>query len=104
MSYLPEVYTSFKSQFPEIAKAYDDLAVACHDWGPLDQRIRQLIKLGIAVGSNSEGAVKSHTRRALDLGASPEEVRHTVLLALTTIGFPTMIASMKWVDEVIEKR
>jgi alkylhydroperoxidase/carboxymuconolactone decarboxylase family protein YurZ len=32
-----------------------------------------------------------------------EELRHAVLLALTTAGFPTMIAAMKWVDEVIEK-
>jgi hypothetical protein len=26
-----------------------------------------------------------------------------VLVAFTTAGFPTMIAAMKWVDEVIDK-
>jgi AhpD family alkylhydroperoxidase len=103
VNYLPEVYQDFQRQFPEIAKAYDDLAVQCHDWGPLDKRTRQLIKLGIAIGQNSEGAVKSHARRALDTGITAEELRHSVLMALTTAGYPTMIAAMKWVDEVIGK-
>jgi alkylhydroperoxidase/carboxymuconolactone decarboxylase family protein YurZ len=77
--------------------------VKCHASGPLDDRTRRLVKLGIAVGINSEGAVRSHARRALDEGVSPEELRHAVLLGLTTIGFPEMNAALKWVDTVIEK-
>ncbi len=103
MSYLPEIYQEFKQQFPEVAKTYDALAVNCHEWGPLDEKVRRLIKLGIAIGLNSEGGVRSHTRRALDDGISPDELRHAVLLAFTTAGFPTMSAALKWVEEVIEK-
>jgi len=72
-------------------------------WGPLDEKARRLIKLGIAIGLSSEGGVKSHARRALEEGMTAEELRHAVLLAFTTAGFPTMIAAMKWVDEVIDK-
>jgi 4-carboxymuconolactone decarboxylase len=103
VAYLPDIYKEFKQQFPEIAAAYDELAVKCHGWGTLDTKTRRLVKLGIAVGSNSEGGVRSHARRALGEGISPEELRHAVLLGLTTVGFPTMIAAMKWVDEVIDK-
>jgi 4-carboxymuconolactone decarboxylase len=103
MGYLPEIYKEFNKQFPEVAKAYDVLAASCHDWGPLDEKTRQLVKLGIAIGLSSEGAVRSHSRRALQEGISPDELRHAVLMALTTAGFPAMIASMKWVEEVIEK-
>ena len=103
MTYLPDIYKGFKQQFPEIAKAYEELAVKCHSWGPLDGKTRRLIKLGIAIGLSSEGGVRSHARRALEEGATVEELRHAVVLALTTAGFPTMIAAMKWVDEVIEK-
>lgn len=103
MSYLPEVYQEFKHKFPELAKAYDALAASCHQWGPLDEKTRQLIKLGIAIGMGSEGAVRSHARRALAEGVSLEELRHAVLMTLTTAGFPPMIAAMKWVEEVIEK-
>ncbi|TET41868.1 MAG: carboxymuconolactone decarboxylase family protein [Dehalococcoidia bacterium] len=103
MGYLPEIYREFNKQFPEVAKAYDVLAASCHQWGPLDEKTRRLIKLGIAIGLSSEGAVRSHARRALEDGISPDELRHTVLMALTTAGFPTMIASVKWVEEVIKK-
>jgi alkylhydroperoxidase/carboxymuconolactone decarboxylase family protein YurZ len=103
VTYLPDIYKEFKKQFPEIAKAYDELAVRCHGWGPLDKKTRRLIKLGIAIGLSSEGGVRSHARRALEEGITPDELRHAVLVAFTTAGFPTMIAAMKWVDEVIDK-
>lgn len=103
MSYLPEAYQDFKQRFPEIAETYDALAVSCHEWGTLDEKTRRLVKLGIAIGVNSEGAVRSHARRALEEGMSPDELRHAVLMSLTTAGFPTMIAAMKWIEEVIKK-
>lgn len=103
MTYLPDIYKEFKKQFPEIAKAYDELAVKCHDWGPLDEKTKRLTKLSIGIGLSSEGGVRSHARRALEKGMTAEELRHVVLLAFTTAGFPTMLAAMKWVNEVIEK-
>ncbi len=103
MTYLPGIYKEFQQQFPDIAKAYDELALKCHSWGPLDEKTRRLIKLGIAMGLNSEGGVRSHTRRALEEGIAVDEIRHAVLLTFTTAGFPTMIAALKWVEEVIEK-
>ncbi|RPJ73954.1 MAG: hypothetical protein EHM15_06150 [Desulfobacteraceae bacterium] len=44
----------------------------------------------------------SHTRKCLAAGASPEEIFHVVLLALTTTGFPNMIAALRWVDTVLK--
>ena len=37
-------------------------------------------------------------------GATPEEIRHAVLVLTGTIGFPTVAAAMSWVDDVIESR
>jgi alkylhydroperoxidase/carboxymuconolactone decarboxylase family protein YurZ len=45
----------------------------------------------------------SHTRKALETGATKEEIRHAILLALSTTGFPNMIAAMNWANEVLEK-
>jgi 4-carboxymuconolactone decarboxylase len=101
--YLPGVYTDFLGRYPDIGTTYDKLANDCHEGGPLDKKTRRLVKLGIAVGLNSEGGVRSHARRALQEGASPDEIRHVVLLAFTTAGFPSMIAAYKWVEEVISK-
>jgi alkylhydroperoxidase/carboxymuconolactone decarboxylase family protein YurZ len=103
MAYLPDIYKEFRKQFPEVAESYDELAQKCRRWGPLDAKTIRLIKLGVAIGLSSEGGVRSHTRRALQEGIQSEELRHVVLLAFTTTGFPAMIAAMKWVEEVIEK-
>jgi len=103
MDYLPEIYQEFKQKFPEVNTAYDALAASCHQWGPLDKRARRLVKLGITIGLSSEGGVRSHARRALEEGISADELRHAVILAMTTAGFPTMIAAMKCVEEVIKK-
>jgi alkylhydroperoxidase/carboxymuconolactone decarboxylase family protein YurZ len=101
MDHLPEIYIGFKKNFPQIFETYAKLAVSCNKGGPLDEKTREMVKLGIAIGLSSEGAIKSHTRRALALGVTAEGVRHAALMALTTAGFPTSIAAMKWVDEVL---
>jgi 4-carboxymuconolactone decarboxylase len=68
-----------------------------------DKKTSELIKLGMAIGINSEGAIRSHTRRAMREGISTDEIRHVVLLAFTTCGFPHTIAAFKWVEEVLDK-
>ncbi len=104
MAQLPRSYESFKKSYPEIWRAYDRLGGLVHDAGPVDKKDRELIKLAMAIGSRSEGAVQSHTRRALEEGARSEEIYHVVLLGLTTLGFPGTIAAWTWVKDEIEKR
>ena len=51
-----------------------------------------------------EGAVHSHTRRAIEAGCTAEEIRHVVLLAITTLGFPSMMKTLSWVDDILTKK
>jgi len=104
MAQLPKRYTDFLATYPKVAKAYHDLGDACSQAGPLEEKVRALVRLGIAVGRQHEGAVHSHARKALEAGASAKEIRHAVLLSTTTIGFPAMMAALSWVDDVLEKR
>lgn len=99
--YLPDIYVSFRARFPDVAGAQDDLGAALDGAGPLDPRTRRLVKLGIAIGALAEGAVRSNARKALGEGASADEIRHVAVLAVTTAGFPTAIAALGWVDEVL---
>jgi len=101
--YLPKIYENFSSKFPEVIKQFQQLGQTCRAAGPLDAKAQDLIKLGIAVGANSKGAVMSSTRKALESGATAEEITHAVLLALTTTGFPNMIAALGWVEDVLQQ-
>lgn len=98
---IPGRFLRFQQQYPEVSKAYAALGEATQAAGPLDARTRALTKLALAMGARMEGAVHSHTRKALEAGCSAEEVRHVALLATTTLGFPHMMAALSWVDDVI---
>lgn len=99
--HLPGIYVRFRDDYPAVAAALDGLGEAVDGAGPLDERTARLVKLGLAVGGLAEGSVKSNARKALAAGASPEEVRQVAMLAVTTCGFPTAIAGLGWIDEVV---
>jgi len=101
MSKLPKRYTAFIENYPDIGAAYAALGKAVSNSGPLDAKTRELIKIGIAIAGSQEGGTHSHARKALDAGATPEELRHAALQALTTIGFPNMMKGLSWVEDVI---
>lgn len=94
-------FRRFGKAFPDVAAAYTQLGKATQAAGPLDARTRALVKLAIATGAFREGAVHSTAGRALAAGCSPAEVRHVVVLATTALGFPSMMAAMRWVDDVL---
>ena len=81
-------------------QAVEALGEVTQSAGPLNSKTRALVKLAIALGALREGAVHSHTRRALEAGCTPEELRHVVVLAITTIGFPSTMAAMSWVEDI----
>ncbi|MBI5730003.1 MAG: carboxymuconolactone decarboxylase family protein [Ignavibacteriales bacterium] len=101
MSQIPKRFQKFTEDYPQVAKAYEELGDAVHSAGPLDDKTRALIKLAISTGARLEGAVHSHARKALKAGVTKEEMRHAVLLALPTIGLPSMMAAMTWIDDII---
>lgn len=99
--YLPKVYQKFQDRFPAVFEDFKQLGISTREAGPLDEITQNLVKLGIAVGANSRGGVMSNTRKAITAGARADDVRHAVLLAMTTTGFPNMIAALSWVEEVL---
>jgi 4-carboxymuconolactone decarboxylase len=102
--YLPKPFESFSKKFPHILKQHKQLGKSCRQAGPLDDKAQELVKLGIAIGVNSRGGVMSAVRKALAAGATQDEIQHAVLLATTTIGFPSMIDAMEWAKEVMENQ
>jgi alkylhydroperoxidase/carboxymuconolactone decarboxylase family protein YurZ len=102
MGYLPEVYRRFETAYPSVMDAFTRLAESLHDAGPLSPRERRLAKLGIAIGGKSEGAVRSHARKALAEGIETEAVRHVAVLAISTAGYPAAMAAFAWINEVLD--
>jgi len=103
MSKPPPFYAAFRAAQPEVVAAYEALGDAARRAGPLTPGEAALVKLAFAAGARLEGAVHSHTRRALEDGVTPEALRHLALLAITTLGFPQAMAIRSMIEEQLAK-
>ncbi len=104
MSKLPKQYEKLKRRFESYMNAVDNLGKAVKEAGPIDEKTAHLIQLAAAASVKSEGAVHSHTRRALEAGAKPEEIYHALILLTSIIGFPNVSAALSWADDILEKK
>ena len=101
---IPKRFKKFTEEHLDVAKAYEEIGIAVHKAGPLDEKTRALVKIAISTGARLEGAVHSHVRKAIKAGVTMEEMQHAVLLSLPTIGLPSMMASLSWIDDIFEKQ
>ena len=99
---LPSGAAQIARKYPKIWAAYEQLCAACAEAGPFDARTIRLVKLAIAIAAESEGAVHSHTRRALDEGLSKSELLQVALLAIPSIGLAKAVAAMTWIEDILK--
>lgn len=100
---LPKQFLEIKKRHEKFFDAVEELGKVVRQEGPLDEKTAHLIQLAAAATVHSEGAVHSHVRRAIEAGAKPEEIRHAIILLSSTIGFPTVVAALSWVEDIFKK-
>lgn len=100
----PKLYLQLQKQHGEVFDAVEALGKATRGAGPLDDRTAHLVQLAAAAAIRSEGAVHSHVRRAVAAGAGRNEIHHTLVLLVSTIGFPNVVAALSWAEDVLGKK
>lgn len=98
----PGQYQIIQRKYKNVVKSLETLGKAVKAAGPLNRKTSELIQLAAAASIRSEGSVHSHARRAIVAGAKPDEIRHTIVLLTSTIGFPTVSAALSWVEDVLQ--
>ncbi len=96
-------FNTLIQRYPSVFEAHEKLGAELKNAGPLDEKTLQLIQLAAAGAVGSEGAVHSHTRRALAAGASAEEINHALISLISTLGFPRVMAAISWSGDVLNK-
>jgi 4-carboxymuconolactone decarboxylase len=96
----PKWYMALEEKHPQFMNAVQELGRIVKQEGPLDEKTAHLVQLAAAATLRSEGAVHSHTKRALEAGASPGEIHHALILLTSTVGFPTVSAALSWVADI----
>ena len=101
--FLPPLVEQFAKDHPEVWEAYNRLGQVAAKAGPLDAKTERLVKLAIAVGAGLQGAVHSHVRRGLAAGLTRQEMEHVAMLAITTVGWPSALAALSWIDDEMKE-
>ncbi len=96
---LPPTPRKFKEEFPDVWQAFTRLGDECHNAGMLDERMRRLVKIALAIGAGLEGGTHSAVRNALAVGVMPEEIKHIAVLGITTLGFPEAMRALTWIND-----
>jgi alkylhydroperoxidase/carboxymuconolactone decarboxylase family protein YurZ len=85
--------------YPDVWNCFTELADACHDAGPLDEKTRRLVKLALAIGAGTEGGTHSAVRHAREAGITVKEMEHVAMLSVTTVGFPAAGRAFSWIRD-----
>ena len=84
--YKPEVFSDLKRLSEDVMKD-----------GALSTKIKELTAVALSIAAKCEPCVKIHTRRALQLGATEEEIAEIIGVAVLLLGGPADI----WPTEII---
>lgn len=67
---------------PEVMKAFGALAQSASAAGALDAKTKELIALAIGVAVRCDDCIAFHTKAAVNLGATREEIAETLGMAI----------------------
>ena len=98
---MPGAAGDLAEQHPDIWEAYSSLGAATATCGPLTDREKRLVKLALAIGAGSEGAVHSHARRAASDGIEPAAALQVAMLAIGPLGLPRAVAAKTWIEDIL---
>lgn len=92
MKDLHEIFTEFKKDFPRVYADHEALGKEIHEKsGPLPEKSRWLIKIAISGASHRLIALETHIMKAREAGITDEEIKHVLLMLITTTGFPAFM-------------
>jgi len=97
----PRWFQQLQDHHPVYMKCLDELGASLRKEGPLEEKTAHLVQLSGAAANRSEGAVHSHARQLLELGASSDEINHAIILLTSTIGFPAVSAALSWINDIV---
>lgn len=100
---LPQPVGRFEELYPEVWNAFMKLGDSCHNAGPLDEKARRLVKVALAIGAGLEGGTHSAVRNARAAGVTTEELNHIAVLSITTLGLPSAMRGLTWVNDAAQR-
>ena len=101
---LPSTLRRFIQRNPKIWESHEALGLACKKAGPLSDKQIEFIKMAITASQALETAFKTHVTKAIQAGASSDEMDHVVIQLLPIVGLGRTMMVAKWLEEAFQER
>jgi 4-carboxymuconolactone decarboxylase len=98
---LPEHFKKFVDKYPDIWEAHQKMTEASAECGPLERKMRELIKVAASAAAGLETPVERHAVMAVQEGATEDEIYQTIMQLVTIVGFPRVSAALKWAERAL---
>jgi len=96
-------YELFVQRQPELALAFREHVKQTLAPGALSTAQKELIAIALLAATGYMAGVESHTRRALDAGATPAELREAVAMLLTFAGVGRFLEAYPLVERILDE-
>jgi alkylhydroperoxidase/carboxymuconolactone decarboxylase family protein YurZ len=98
---LPGSLAYFQAHNPPVGDSLVSLIASIYDNCPLDPKTRELIFLGLQTALKASRGIKVHVPRAIEAGATEEEILWAITLALPNAGMNAVAESFGLARELM---
>jgi 4-carboxymuconolactone decarboxylase len=88
---------------PNVAESFFQLTRSVKDYSPFDQKMNELILIGIFAAHGGLRGLDTHVERAVAAGANKEEILASILLALPVVGITDITLAVEQALTTLEK-
>lgn len=92
-----------QTKSPEVVESYQNFSAVCFKEGAVSEKNKHLTALGIAIHAQDEYCIMYHASRALECGASEQELCETIGVCAAFGGGASMSQGVTLVHDVIEE-
>jgi AhpD family alkylhydroperoxidase len=97
-----ELLSYLEKETPEQMKSFGNMMHSIEKEGKLSSKIKEAVALGIAIKAQCPGCIAFHTKKAINLGYTKEEILEIAWVAVLMGGGPSLIY-MSYVKEALEE-
>lgn len=88
---------------PKVSEAFFNLAKEVTNYSCFEEKVKELILLGVFTGSGGVRGIRTHAERAYDAGATKEDIIGAILLAIPVVGISKVTLSLEMALEVLKE-
>jgi AhpD family alkylhydroperoxidase len=104
MGQIGERVGEFAKLAPATVKGFGALDAAAGQGGHLDAKTRELIAIAVAVTTRCDGCITVHTSKAIEAGATREEIAEALSVAIALNAGAALVYSMRVLDAHAAKK